>query len=223
MTTTPADIATNKTIAARRTIKSIAPDAKVEVLPYDMRHPAALDALKGADVIFGCVDNDGARLVLNELASGYQIPYFDLGVGIEVEHGVVTHIGGRVAAVLPDGPCLLCMDLLDLGEARYFLASEQEQELQRRLGYVHGLDEPSPSVISLNATIASLAVTEFGLYISGLRPIQPLTILDVLASGRSLPAQWVIPERADANENSLVCHHRGSGDAATIERYAVEQ
>lgn len=115
------------------------------------------------------------------------------------------------------------MDLLDLGEARYFLASEQEQELQRRLGYVEGLDEPSPSVISLNGTIASLAVTELGLYISGLRPIHPLTILDVLAPGRSLPAQWVIPERVNANENCLVCHHRGKGDATTIERYAVEQ
>ena len=74
-------------------------------------------------MIFGCVDNDGARLVLNELALAYRIPYFDLGVGINATDGVVSEAGGQVTAVVPSGPCLNCMDLIDREEASYILAS----------------------------------------------------------------------------------------------------
>jgi molybdopterin/thiamine biosynthesis adenylyltransferase/proteasome lid subunit RPN8/RPN11 len=218
---TPADIETQKVIAARRVIKSVAPDARMRALAVDLRTNEALDALKGADAIFGCVDNDGARLILNELAVAYEIPYFDLGVGIEVEGGMVSEIGGRVAAVIPGGPCLLCMDLIDRSEARYFLASDEEQADQRRRGYVRGLDEPAPSVVSLNGTIASLAVTEFGIYLSGLRMAQPLTVLDVLGKSRITRAQWVVPERVKQRSSCFRCAHAGIGDTTTIERFAA--
>jgi molybdopterin/thiamine biosynthesis adenylyltransferase len=221
VTATPADVETPKVIAARRLVRSVAPDASVQALATDLREREALDALKGVDVIFGCVDNDGARLILNEMAVAYDIPYFDLGVGIEVVDETVTEMGGRLAVVMPGDPCLICMDLIDRAEARYFLASDEERADQRRRGYVQGLDDPAPSVVSLNGALAALGVTEFAVCVSGLRPVQPLTVLDVLGVARIVPAQWIVPERTKRDSSCFRCAHRGIGDATTIERFAA--
>jgi molybdopterin/thiamine biosynthesis adenylyltransferase len=221
MTAAAADIGMPKALLARRAVLAIAPAAGARALRCDVRTRDALDALRGADVIFGCVDNDGARLVLNELAVAYGIPYFDLGVAIEADGGAVTEAGGRLAAVVPGGPCLLCMDLLDLREAAYFLASPEQQRLQRELGYVRGLDVPAPAVVSLNGTIASLAATELALYASGIRRPNPLTVVDVLGVGR-LPGQWTVPERVTRRDGCVHCHTAGLGDRAGIERYAID-
>ena len=219
MTATAADVGMPKALLARRAVLAIAPAANARALRCGLRTADALDELKGADVIFGCVDNDGARLILNELAVAYSIPYFDLGVAIEADGGAVTEAGGRLAAVLPGGPCLLCMDLLDLREAAYFLASPEQRCLQRERGYVRGLDNPAPAVVSLNGTIASLAVTELALYSSGIRRPNWLTILDVLGVGRA-PGQWVVAERVARRDGCVHCQHAGCGDRAGIERYA---
>lgn len=220
MTAAAADVGTPKALLARRAVLAIAPAAFARALRCDVQTRDALDALKAADIIFGCVDNDGARLVLNELAVAYGIPYLDLGVAIEADGGAVTEAGGRLAAVLPGGPCLLCMDLLDLREAAYFLANPEQRRLQRELGYVRGLDVPAPSVVSLNGTIASLAVTELALYASGIRRPNPLTVLDVLGVGR-VPGQWTVPERVARRDGCVHCHQAGCGDGVDIERCAV--
>jgi hypothetical protein len=86
------------------------------------------------------VDNDGARLVLNELAVSYGIPYFDLGVGIEAPEGRITEAGGQLAVVLPGGPCLLCMEMLDK-EAAYNRAGQRGEEGGARVD--HGPEDPA--------------------------------------------------------------------------------
>ncbi len=221
VTATPADIGTNKTILGRRAARSIAPDCHVDALPYDLRDPRSLDALKGADVIFGCVDNDGARLILNELAVAYAIPYFDLGVGINAPDGILDEIGGRLAAILPGGPCLACMDEIDRAEARYHLSTPAQQEHARKRGYITGMDVPAPAVVSLNGAIASIAVNELALYLTGARPISPLTQLDLLGTGHPIPSQWLTPTRVESNPGCLTCSHAGLGDAVSLERYTL--
>jgi molybdopterin/thiamine biosynthesis adenylyltransferase len=220
VTGTPADIGTNKSILGRRIAKSVAPDCHVDTLPVDLRDPRALDALKGADVIFGCVDNDGARLILNELAVAYAIPYLDLGVGIDAPDGTPTEVGGRLAAILPGGPCLTCMHELDLTEARYHLATPAEQQHARDNGYITGIDIPAPSVVSLNGTIASISVNELALYLTGARPIQPYTELDLLGTGRK-PAQWLTPRAVARDPGCLTCTLAWQGDPIAIDRYAL--
>jgi hypothetical protein len=56
------------------------------------------------------------------------------------------------------------MGEVDADEARYFLSSEAERAVQVARGYVRGLDVKAPSVVSLNATTAGLAVTEFAVF-----------------------------------------------------------
>jgi molybdopterin/thiamine biosynthesis adenylyltransferase len=221
VTATPADIGTAKAIVARRTIKSIAPDATVDARVADIREPQALDALTGVDLIIGCVDNDGARLVLNELAVAYAIPYFDLAVGIDAENGAVSQAGGRLAVVLPDGPCLLCMDEIDRIEARYFLSTPDRQAEQRYRGYITGMDIPAPSVVSVNAAIAAIALNELAIYLTGARPINPLTLIDLLGTGQAIPAQWSTPVRVESQQRCFTCTLASRGESANLERYAL--
>jgi molybdopterin/thiamine biosynthesis adenylyltransferase len=223
VTATAADIDTPKGILARRLVKAVAPEAKVHIIPNQLQSVQALDALKGVDVIFGCVDNDGARVVLNEIALAYDIPFFDLAVGIEAKEGRVEDAGGRLAAVLPGGPCLYCMNQIDIDEARYWLATEEQREFMRRRGYVTGMDVKAPSVVALNAALAAAAASEFAVYISGARSVQPLSELDLLGNGRSVKSQWLTPVRVSRKSGCPACELAGTGDRAEIEqRYRRE-
>ncbi len=220
VTATAADIGTPKSMLGRRFVKSIAPEASVMVIGEKVQSINAVDVLKGVDILFGCFDNDGARLVLNEIALAYSIPYFDLGVGIEIENETVTVAGGRVIAVLPNGPCLHCMKQIDVEEARFFLSNVKEQEHQVARGYVHGMEVKAPSVVSLNATIAAVATNEFAVYVSGIRPVNVHTDLDILGVGRPLKTQWITPIRATIDPTCVQCPLAGIGDDAHIERFS---
>lgn len=218
---TPADVGSLKTAVARRYLKSVLPTAEVREIPDTVRSEHALGALTDVDLIVGCVDNDGARLVLNGLALAYAIPYLDVGVGITAEHGLVTEAGGRVALVLPGGPCLSCMDQLDITEARYFLQDSEQQELQRRFGYVTGVDLPDPAVGPLNALLAASGVNELAAILTGARSPAHLTVYDLLGLAYQQQTQRLAPQTTRRNPNCLECLNAGQGDRARISRYVV--
>ena len=186
----------------------------VDALKTDIRDPKALNAMRRADVIFGCVDNDGARLVLNELALAYYIPLIDCGVGIEVEGGAIKEAGGRVMVVHPDGPCLLCAREISPTEALNDLAPPEELEVKQLQGYINGADIPSPSVVSLNSIIASIAVTEFLALVTGFRPAKEYTFYDMLN-------QRVVQRIVETDPNCYTCSLKGIGDKVDIERYSL--
>lgn len=211
------DVGNLKVEVARRNIRSIAPDAVVQIHAEDLR--SAVGYLLQTDILFGCVDNDGARLVLNELALAYSLPYFDIATGIEVEDARVIRAGGRVAIVSPDGPCLHCMNEIDLVEANYFLAGPEQQESARSRGYVDGFDIAAPSVVSLNGATANVAINEFALALSRLRAVASFVELDLLsplgAGGQQLITR-ITPRKAECTE----CSKAGHSDSSGIERYA---
>jgi len=220
VTAVSADLGTPKAILARRMIKSVAPNASVTVVPSKLQAPESFDALKGVDVMFGCVDNDGARLVMNELALAFGIPYLDTAVAVDARGGVLRSAGGRVAVVLPGGPCLSCMGEIDRREAAFFLSSEQQKADQRVRGYVTGLEAPAPSVVSVNGMAAASAVNEFAIYVSGSRQVNVFTEIDLLGVGRSVKSQWVTPVKYERNPSCVACLSAGSGDRSGIDRYA---
>jgi hypothetical protein len=170
-------------------------------------------------VIFGCVDNDGARLILNELALAFSIPYFDLAVGIEAQDGSVTLAGGRLAVVLPGGPCLHCMGEIDPEEAAYFVASPAERAERIARGYVTGLDVNAPAVVSLNTLIASAAINEFVVFVSGIRDVAPYTEYDQLGISRSTKSQWLVPTVIGTDPACVQCTAASMRDTIGIERY----
>lgn len=219
VTAAAADLGTAKGILARRLIRSVAPTASVRHIPSKLQSQDALDALKGVDLLVGCVDNDGARLILNELALAYEIPYLDLAVGIDAEEGCVNIAGGRLCVVLPGGACLYCMDEIDPTEARFFLDTEEERAFQVARGYVRGMNVKAPAVVSLNAALAALAVNELAVLVSGVRPVNQYTEFDLLGIGRPLASQWVTPRRVMKRPDRIECTLAGAGDTARIERY----
>lgn len=214
---TAADIGTPKTILGRRIIKSVAPNAKVSTFQAQLRALHVLDALKGVDALFGCVDNDGARLILNELALAYSIPYIDVAVGIEAESGLVESAGGRVATVLPGGPCLHCMNQIDVKEADFFLSSPEEQTQNLDRGYVTGVDVPAPAVVSINAQLAATSVNELAVLISGVRPLAHFLEYDLLGHSRKKKSQWLSPVAYKKDKACIECTLAGLGDNASIE------
>lgn len=219
VTAMAADIGTPKTIVGRRLAKQVAPTADVLTVQKQLQSQEALDVLMGIDLLFGCVDNDGARLILNELSLAYEIPYIDLAVGIDVNKGQISTAGGRVTVVLPDGPCLYCMGEIDPDEAAYFLATRAEQDEQHERGYVTGMDAPAPAVVSLNGMIAATAVNEFSAIVSGARPANYYTDYDLLGVGRAIKSQWLSPIQFKRDPACVQCITAGSGDRAHLERF----
>jgi len=213
------DVGTPKVDLARRLIEGLAPNAQVVALQVRIQSFEALDSLKGADILFGCVDNDGARLILNELALAYSIPYFDLAVGIDASNGTVGAAGGRLCFVRPNGRCLYCMGEIDQEEASYFLANSVHQREHRERGYVTGLDVTAPSVVSLNGLIASAAVNEFAVLVSGIREVPHLTSYDLLGVSHPEQGQWLGPVRLSPKKPCVQCLLAGVGDDCDIERF----
>jgi molybdopterin/thiamine biosynthesis adenylyltransferase len=173
VTADEADVAaaTPKVQAARRRILAVNPDADLRTVAAHLDAPAASDTLAGAAVVFGCVDNDLARLQMTRLCSALAVPLFDLATDVDTTTTPVT-FGGRVVCCTGNG-CLVCLGVLDPDAlARASMTAEQAAEHERIYGVDRAaLDGTGPMVVSINGMVASLAVTEFIAFVTGLRPV----------------------------------------------------
>jgi molybdopterin/thiamine biosynthesis adenylyltransferase len=155
---TSGDIGVLKTAIAARMIKRTNPRATAQTISRDVTDLDVAESLLDVDAIFGCTDSHASRAILNQLAYQHFIPLFDLGVGIVAKKGLVTHITGRVQMASPGLACLVCGGVIDPDAVRRELQSSVERAADP---YITGYNEPQPAVISLNSTMASLAVTMF--------------------------------------------------------------
>jgi len=165
------DIGRPKVQVMRELGLKINPDLKGEPLRGSVLHASVAMKLRGIDVIFSCTDNLRSRMVLNRMAHQYLLPLIDTGVDIQPDPsdaGQTRRIGGRVMLVYPDGPCLACLGIL----APQLIRREIEGRLP---SYVQGQTILTPSVVSLNGVIASLAVTEFLNLVTGFARRRPAT------------------------------------------------
>lgn len=152
----PSDIGQPKTEVAKRYIQTVSPDAQVKTVVSDVTRAAVARRLADVDILFGCTDSHGSRAVLQQVAYQYLVPCIDMGSTIIASNEKVTHIHGRVQMLAPGMPCLTCSQLLDTNEVRRDMMTEFERKTDP---YIVGAREPAPAVMSLNATVASLAVT----------------------------------------------------------------
>ncbi len=154
-----------------RSVAMIDPTIEVVTVQASVRSLKAFDTMREARTIFGCLDNDGARLILNEYALAYGKELFDLATDTHKDENNF-YFGGRLAYVAPDEPnCLVCMDMIDLKAAQEDLASEKSRQDRDSIYGVDrsNLNEIGPSVVSLNGVIASLAVQEYMVQTTGIR------------------------------------------------------
>ena len=154
----PGDVGAPKIEIAARAIRAISPAAKVRVVAGDIADDHIAQELLDRDVIFGCTDSHASRAILGQVAYQYLIPVIDMGVSISVRDGILSKITGRAQLLAPGLPCFACLELLDSETIRREMMTPEQRNADR---YIDGAQEPQPSVISLNATMSSLAVTMF--------------------------------------------------------------
>ena len=189
-----ADIGAPKTLVARRRLREIDLGLRCTVLAAitpDKPRPE----LEDVDLIIGCVDHDGPRDRLNQIAVDTSTPYLDIATGIDLDAEAPV-IGGRAILVRPGGPCLHCLDELDPTEVGRWAKHPTQQALDRQHGY--GTLNPDPAVVHLNGVTVNAAVGELIAWVSGHR--SPAQYLDIDLSGflqqsGSTPGCRVTPRR----------------------------
>lgn len=210
----PCDVGRLKVEIAERHIRQINPDATARAIPKNLRTREAMQALIGCTALAGCVDHDGPRLVLTELAAAYEIPLFDTATEIFPEaDGQQFDFGGRVVIAQPGDYCLFCSEQIDRELAKQDLESPEVRALRRKHGYGIGKDVPAPSVFALNGIIANLAVMEFIAMVTGIRkPARKLTYKG---------DRGVVTSNDSKKPDCFTCANCGEREAANIWRYAL--
>jgi hypothetical protein len=204
-----------KVILGARMARSIDPSIDVTTIDDSFVSEAGFAALRTSDLIFGCVDREGARLLLTEFSSAYAKPYIDLATDVTSDQP--PEYGGRVMVSIAGDGCLVCYDQLDIEEAQKELSGP---EGAKQRAAIYGVDKillggTGPSVVSINGLIASLGVTELMVLVTGLREPAPLQTYRGRAKRFSVPAPLEYPKPDCYYCKGLY----GSADKADVERY----
>lgn len=205
---------TKKIAIAERLVNSINDKIKVTCVDGNLYTEKAFARLKQATHIFGCVDNDLARHVLNEFCLAYNIPLIDLAT--DVDSGIY---GGRIfSSWWKKAGCLICLDLLDSVD---ILEDSLSKTTKKNMDQIYGispdnLEERGPSVVTINGVVASLAATEFMVGVTGLREAKRILVYDG-SQGR------IVMNIDSPRKNCYYCNSiKGKADAVNIERYIAE-
>lgn len=189
------------------------PTIKVVKIPDSLVSEQGFAAVIAADYVLGCLDSEGARLVLTELCAAYSKPYFDFASDI-LPADQLTY-GGRVCSAWDGRGCLVCHGEIDVAEAQEELSGPEGRRLREA---IYGLDQAllgrsGPSVVSINGVVASLGVTEFMVAVTGLRGPQQLLKYYGNTGKVTVSADRPMPD----------CYYcariRGLGDSADVQRY----
>lgn len=159
-----ADAGTNKVAVARRSIEAMGLGSLVEDHPVDLVSREAILAVAGCDVIFGCVDSAEARDVLNRISTYFLMPYIDVGVGIvALPDGTIDQVNGAIHYIQPGRSSLLSRrayrpEQVAADAMRRRNPAQYAETLREK--YIVGANEDAPAVISINMTMAALAMNE---------------------------------------------------------------
>jgi hypothetical protein len=139
-------------------------NTEVHPIVKDLFHPEVVRQLAQCDIIFGCMDSVDGRDLLNKLCAFYSIPYFDLGVHLKADGlGGVDQVCGTVHYLQPDGSSLFSRGVYTVEDLRASDLRRTDPEAyqdQVQSKYIKGINEDKPAVISVNTSIASLAVND---------------------------------------------------------------
>jgi hypothetical protein len=114
------------------------------------------------------MDKSDGRYLLNALATYYTIPYFDIGIRLEAEpaganRGKIKEVCGGIHYLQPGRSSLISREVISMkkvGEDGLQRRDPSAHAQERRDGYISGVEEHRPAVISVNSLAASLAVNE---------------------------------------------------------------
>ena len=173
----------------------------VKYLIANVSESKVCEELKKCDIIIGALDSEKARSDVNKFSAQYLKIYLDAGSGILLENGKVKHAGGQVNVIIPgSSPCLTCNNSLDWKMVLYESMDKKEQDIEVKRGYIQGVSEPAPSVVSINGVVASTLVNEFLALTTGLRKPNYYTYYDFM-NDKNLMFTMDVKK----NDNCVVC------------------
>jgi molybdopterin/thiamine biosynthesis adenylyltransferase len=199
-----------KVSLTERYVRETNPDVEVNAFSSQLVSDDGFAAVKSADVVFGCFDEDGPRAILNELCAAYGKHYIDLASDVP-EPGIY---GGRVCVAWDGNGCLSCMGELDGRAVQRYLQTDVQREVEAK---IYGIDKTllankGPSVSPLNGVIASLGAMEFMVGITGMR--MPFRLLNYRGH------LGTVSVRKDPTSGCFICKGiRDQGNQADVERY----
>lgn len=148
-----------------RAIAAMGFGTELEIIADNLATPRAVRAVAECDVVFGCMDGVEGRHLLNRLAAYYVLPYFDVGIKLEADgEGGVNEACGSVHYIRPDGSTLLDRKLYTTDQLKAAGLRRTDPKAYReqvKAGYIRGIAEDRPAVISINMQMASTAINEF--------------------------------------------------------------
>jgi len=189
-----------------------------EVLPLHMNliNREAVMRVAECDVVFGCMDGAEGRHTLNRLATFYNLPYFDVGVRLDADgNGGIDRIAGTVHYLQPGLSSLLSRGVYTMDRIKAEELRRTNPELYRRHlkeGYLRGVHEDRPAVISVNMFFASLAVNDF---LARLHPYRTNENAEFAYLGGSLSELQFYPE-PEGSSCPLLTRHVGRGDVEPL-------
>lgn len=208
---TPTDIETGqlKTQIAVRHAREISNQIEIDAISCDVAENSTAMKLRNCDFIFLAADSMRARLLINALTHQYLIPTVQMGAKVRPgSSGKIEEAMCAVRQLRPGIGCLWCNGLIDTTQLAIEMKTDEERKNQ-----AYGVEEPNPSVITLNAVAAANAVNDF-----------LFDYLDLRSENRDLlyhhhfflknASQSVIPRRSS---NCYECGERlGMGDALEL-------
>ena len=154
-----------KVKAIKKMIGSMGMGVKVDTCETDTYDNNAIESLADCDVLFGCVDSATGRYHLECIATGYLIPYFDLGVSLEADgKGGIPQADVVAHYRHPESDSLISRGVYTTEQvtAESWRRNNKEYyEKQRVAGYLAAVGEDQPAVMSINMQAACLAFNDF--------------------------------------------------------------
>ncbi len=206
------DVGRPKVDVLAEAVRSMGLGTEVVPLNLNLFAPEAVRAIAACDAVFGCVDTAEGRHLLNRLATFYLVPYFDLGVHLAADgKGGIDEASAVVHYLQPGGSSLL-------SRRAYTLERVRAENLRRTdaaayaehqaAGYIQGVDEDRPAVVSVNAFTASMAVNEF---LARLHPFRSCATKETAVTRVNFMEMLIVREE-EREPCSLLASHVGRGD-----------
>jgi hypothetical protein len=150
-------------------VRRYRPECEVLQVPDSISTRDAVIAACEADILFSCVDTAEGRHLADRIGASFLMPLFDVGVSVLTrvtasQERVIAEVCGRIDYVQPGGSSLRDRGVYDSAmlEAEYLARAAPEAHRRKVTdGYLRGIEEQGPAVISLNMRAASACVMEF--------------------------------------------------------------
>jgi len=151
-----------------KAIRRYRTDCEVIPVAQSIATRDAVLAASEADFLFSCVDTTEGRHIADRLSAFFAAPLFDVGVAIPTrataEGRAIADVCGRIDYVQPGGATLEDRGVYSPAslEAEYLARVAPAVHRQRIAeGYLRGMAEQAPAVITLNMRAAAACVMEF--------------------------------------------------------------